>query len=158
MKVTGCILGAFLAVAGSSNIAVAGSVGNWTVGSAQGYVEYSVGNGPGNSVVFNCDVGASVDGEPKQTSIFVSIIGKDPPPKSLVQVFLDGKNVQLFTDAKGTIKTDCHACSDAFSYLWDNARKAKQMIVSLADGRTSTFRLAGAAKALPARHCQTGFE
>ena len=158
MRIGGSILGALVAVACLSGSASAKEIGNWNVGFAQGYAEYSVENGPGNSVMFSCDEGATMKGETKRTSIFIEIVGKAPPPNSQVQVFLDGKPVQLSTDARGTIGTECHACSGGFSYLWDKARKSKQMIVSLSDGRTATFQLTGAAKALPAKHCTTGFE
>jgi hypothetical protein len=157
MKIGGTIIGA-LAVAFLSGSASAEEIGNWNIGAAQGYVEYSVSNGPGNTFLFGCDEGASAKGETKNTSILITIVGKSPPPNSQVQVFLDGKPAQLSTDAKGSISTECHSCSDGFAYVWDKARKSKQMIVSLPDGRTATFRLTGAAKALPAKHCTTGFE
>jgi hypothetical protein len=158
MKIGGSILAVLVAAACLSGSASAEEFGNWTVGGGQGYVEHIVRNGPGNTFNISCDEGATPDGETKRTSIFIEIIGKEPPPNSQVQVFLDGQPVQLSTDARGTIGTNCHSCSDEFAYLWAKARKSKQLIVSLSDGRTATFRLNGAAKALPAKHCTTGFE
>ena len=69
-----------------------------------------------------------------------------------------GRPVQLSTDARGTITTACRSCSDNFGRLWAKIRKSQQMIVSLSDGRSATFVLNGAAKALPLQHCTTGFE
>ncbi|WP_342150414.1 hypothetical protein [Methylorubrum sp. SB2] len=151
--------GALLAMMFSPSApASAQAFGNWTVGGGQGYVEYIVRSGPGNSFNISCDVGASLEGEEKKTSIFVEIVGRAPPPKSQVQVFLDGASVQLFADAQGLISTGCHSCSDNFAFLWAKARKSKQMIISLSDGRSATFQLNGAAKALTPKHCTTGFE
>lgn len=159
MNIGGTFLGALVAAAClSGSPATAQIFGNWTVGGGQGYVEHIVRNGPGNSFNISCDEGATPDGETKRTSIFIEIIGKEPPPKSNVDVYTDGDRLQFYTDAQGTIPTDCHVCSDNFAVLWSKLRKSKQMIVTLSDGRSATFKLNGGAKALEPKHCTTGFE
>lgn len=157
MRIGSSILSALAAVACLSGGASAEEIGNWNITCAQGYAEYSVGHGPGNSVLFRCDEDASAKGGTKNTNIFITINGKEPPPNSQVQVYLDARPVQLSTDARGTITTECRSCSDNFARLWAKVRKSQQMIVSLSDGRSATFVLNGAAKALPLKHCTTGF-
>ena len=159
MNTSGLILGVLTAFTClSGKVAVAQEFGNWTVGAGQGYVEYAVHNGPGNSFMFSCDEGATGKGETKRTSIIIEIVGKAPAPKTNIDVFADGSRFQLYSDEIGSVPTDCHVCSDNFSVLWAKMRKSKQLIVTLADGRSATFKLNGAAKALSAKHCTTGFE
>jgi hypothetical protein len=159
MNISGLILGALtVSTCLLGKAALAEEFGNWTVGAGQGYVEYAVRNGPGNSFMFSCDAGATGEGETKRTSIFIEIVGKAPSPKTNIDVYADGSRFQLYSDATGSVPTDCHVCSDNFAALWAKMRKSKQLIVTLANGRSATFKLNGATKALSAKHCTTGFE
>jgi hypothetical protein len=136
--------------------ALAQSFGEWGVSARQGYQEHIVTNGPGNSFNITCDIGASPDGEPKRTKIFVEIVGKNPPPRSLVDVFVIDEVYRLPTDEQGSIGTDCRVCAGSFMALWNKLRKSTIMVVQLSDGRSSKFKTTGAAKALAAKPCETG--
>lgn len=151
LGVLGCLLAAQLPSTG-----LAQSSGEWGVSARQGYQEHIVTNGPGNSFNITCDIGAALDGEPKRTSIFVEIVGKNPPPNSLVDVFVIDEVYRLPTDERGTIGTDCRVCAGSFMALWNKLRKSSVMVVQLSDGRSSKFKTAGAAKALAAKPCETG--
>ncbi|MDP4021906.1 hypothetical protein Q8W71_04645 [Methylobacterium sp. NEAU 140] len=150
--------GVLAAACGSLGQASAQEFGNWTVGAGQGYVEHTVRSGLGNSFIISCDESASDQGEPKKTSIYVELAGKAPRPNTGVVVALDKDKFNLNTDAQGGIPTDCRACSDNFRMMWTKLRKATTMVVTLADGRSATFSLNGAARALSLKPCTTGFK
>jgi hypothetical protein len=78
MKIGGSILGALAAVACLPGSASTEEIGNWNIASAQGHTEYSVGHGPGNSVLFSYDEGASAESATKNTNVFITITGKEP--------------------------------------------------------------------------------
>jgi hypothetical protein len=131
---------------------------DWKSGYGQGIEEYFVDNGPGNRFMLNCDVGVSGPGETKKTNALIMIVGDGPPPESTVTVILDGDEFHLYADRRGTITTDCNACSANFAAVWQGIRRSRTMLVQFANGVSSKFSTAGAAKALPKRHCTTGFE
>src|SRR5215204_3378067 len=73
------------------------SFGDWTVGAGQGWIEYRVENGPGNSFMIACDEDYS--GGQKKTHISVSIRDKSPPAESSAKLFVDGKEFWMGVDA-----------------------------------------------------------
>lgn len=135
-----------------STAGVAEEYGDWTVGFGQGYLEHTVKNGPGNEFDIACDVGATMDHA--RTGIIIEIVGKSPPPQSTVRVILDGDEISLFTDDRGTVTTDCRVCAQNFEHVWGKIRKSKTMLVQLADGRSSKFSLNGAKRALEPKPCK----
>jgi len=155
MKNVTTILGAILFFGVSASAFGDEEFGDWTVSFGQRYLEHIVENGPGNRFIVSCDLGASEDH--RGTGLLVTIIGKDPPPLSTVKVILDGKEVAFGASETGSIKADCHACSEAFEHFWRNIRRARSMLVQLSDGRSSSFSLKGVAKALGPKVCRTGY-
>jgi len=131
------------------------SFGDWTVGAGQGWIEYRVENGPGNSFMIACDEAYS--GGQKETHISVSIRDKSPPAESSAKLFVDGKEFWMGVDAKQELSTDCRACDANFDAIWQNLRTGRTLLVLLADGRTSSFSLKGAGRALPKKPCKTAF-
>ena len=127
--------------------------GDWTVGGAQGYVEYRVQNGPGNEFNISCDEGASADHS--TTGIIVTIEGKPAPANSVVNIILDAQETQHPTDEAGTITPSCNACYANLAQFWSHIHKAKSMLVQFGDGRHSSFSLKGAARAIPKKVCRT---
>ncbi len=138
-----------------SNTAYSQEFGDWTVGFGQGYVEYTVKNGPGNTFTIVCDEGASLDH--MGTGLMISIKDKSPPKNSTVKIVLDNKEVEISSDDNGDMKANCHVCSDNFVYLWEKIRKSKFMIVQFSNGNSSSFSLNGAKKALDKKVCRTGW-
>lgn len=133
-------------------------VGDWSVGSGQGYVAYSVSNESGDEFAFSCDEGASVKGETKKTGLTITIKGEPPPAESSYTVTADGRGLDFYSNEKSDTDTLCKVCSQNFIDLWDRVRSANTLTVTLSDKRRATFRIAGAAKALPKRHCMTGYD
>jgi hypothetical protein len=72
-------------------------------------------------------------------------------------MFVDGRQYSMFADKHGTLKTDCNACAANFDAILNKLRTGRQFLVVLADGRSSSFPIKGAAKALPKTDCITGF-
>ena len=138
-----------------SNTAYSLEYEDWVVGTGQGYVEYSVENGPGNKFTIVCDIAASLDH--RGTGLMISIKDKSPPKNSTVKIILDNKEIELITDDNSDMKADCHVCSDNFVYLWEKIRKSKFMIVQFSNGNSSSFSLNGAKKALDKKVCRTGW-
>lgn len=132
----------------------AAEYGRWSTGGGQGYLEMSVGNGPGNTFTISCDVGATLHGG---ANIHLQIEGRSPVPNSVVRFFVDGDEVGMSADQHGTIVTDCHVCADNFIVLWNRMRKGKQLLAVLSDNRSSPFSLKGAAMALDPEPCATDF-
>lgn len=138
-----------------SNPMFAEEYGDWVVGFGQGYVEHTVKNGPGNTFAIVCDIGATIDH--RGTGLSISIKDRGPPINSSVKVVLDDKEITLSVDDNGSMKADCHVCSDNFVYLWDKIRKARFMIVQFSNGDSSSFSLKGVKKALDPKVCRTGW-
>jgi hypothetical protein len=132
---------------------LAEDIGDWHGGFAQGIMSYRVENGPGNAFEIDCNEGSTIG----STGIDVTIIGAGPPPNSTVNMILDGDEIPMISDGRGSIGTDCHACADQFIYLWTHIRKSGTMLVQFANGASSKFSLNGAAKALGAKVCKTDF-
>lgn len=150
-----CYCLAILTVVSQSNPTYAQEYGDWIVGFGQGYVEHTVKNGPGNTFTIVCDSGATIDH--RGTGLSISIRDNGPPINSTVKVVLDDKEISIAVDRNGSMKADCHVCSDNFVYLWDKIRKAKFMVVQFSNGDSSSFSLKGAKKALGPEVCRTGW-
>lgn len=132
------------------------SVGDWSVSAAQGYQEHIVGFGPGNYFNITCNIGASGENEPKQTSVFAEIAGKRPKPHSYVDIFVTDAVYRLPVDDKGNINTECRVCEAHLSALWKKLLKSSAIVVQYEDDSNVSFKTKGAAKALPAKPCTTG--
>ncbi|MDR3576824.1 MAG: hypothetical protein P4L50_23410 [Anaerolineaceae bacterium] len=129
----------------------------WTSGFGQGFSEYTVKNGPGNQFTISCDVSES-EKVGEKTSIEMMIVGKSPPPDSMVVVVLDGDEFQIQVDKFGSGNLDCHVCYDNFRAMWERLRTARTMLMQYADHRSSKFTMLGARKALSPKPCKTPFE
>ena len=125
--------------------------GDWETGFDQGFLQYFVENGAANTFAINCDVGRTGSGE--ETYVVVHINGKDPAPRSLVTVVLDGEKIQLPVDDVGDVKMHCPGCSSTFEHLWKKLRESKTMTVRLESGQSSRFSLKGAQHALQREVC-----
>jgi hypothetical protein len=116
-----------------------------------GVTEYGIKTGPSgsNSLYFAC----SED----DTSLYVSIRGRDPKPRSVVTFTIAGESFRLNTDIHGVLKTDSHVDADNFTALWSAMRKGQWMTVEFSKTERVTFTLQGASKVLPKRPCTPNF-
>jgi hypothetical protein len=129
--------------------------GKWTVGFGQGMVEHTVKNGPGNEFMIVCDTGATEGAE--RTGLSVSIQDRGVPPNNgEIRIFVDDEELTFFEDDDGILINN-RAAQSNFEVLWETLRKGRSMRVLFADGRTSSFSLDGARKALGPKACETGF-
>lgn len=137
-----------------STDASAQGVGDWSVASAQGYLEHIVRNGPGNSFNISCNVSANPDtiGQP---SLFVEIVGKAPAAHTYVDVFALDDVYRLPVDYRGEIGLDCSYCAGVFRALWGKIRKSNAIVVQYQNGQNVSFKTRGAAKALSEKPCKS---
>jgi hypothetical protein len=127
----------------------------WRSGFGQGINEISVGNGPGNEFRINCDVGITDDAS--RTSVSFTIRDRYPRKGSKVAVYIDDTELEFYMDDDYRSLISYRAAQGNFDMLWEKARTGRSMRVVFEDGRTSTFSLKGAAKALGRKPCDTGF-
>ena len=127
----------------------------WRAGFGQGTAEYSIRNRRNDEFYLYC---ASDGG--RRTSGWVSISGATLKPYegSTIRVAIGGQAYQLTTWKDGQFNTFCRACAANFTALWHAIRRGRAMQVTLEDGPTAVFSLAGSARALPAEPCKTDLE
>jgi len=147
---------ALLILTASALPAHAQKSGKWTVGFGQGLIEHAVTNGPGNRFMVVCDEGYSENAE--RTSLSFTIRDREPPPKSTVRVFVGDEEFTFYADQYSETLINNRAAHSNFVALWeDMARGSGSIRVLFEDGRTSTFSLDGARKALGKKPCADSF-
>ncbi|MDX3806160.1 MAG: hypothetical protein QHC89_07085 [Bosea sp. (in: a-proteobacteria)] len=129
--------GLFASIHGAS----AQQVGGWRKGWGQGVTELSVKNGSGNELLISCN-----DFSP-EGSILIQIHGDGPRPGTFEKIILDAEE---FT---GPFNTECRSCNANFVAVLQKLPRAKSMLVQFSDGRSSSFSLKGAAKAIQSSSC-----
>ncbi|MEH3146353.1 MAG: hypothetical protein PGN34_13610 [Methylobacterium frigidaeris] len=133
--------------------ASAAQAGDWTVGTGQGYVEYTVRNGPDATFVIACDEGATENGA--HSNVGAEIAGKPPADGTSFEVDLDGKSYRFAqSEQLGNLRS--RASRADFAAMWERMRSAREMRVTFADGRSSPFSLRGVRQALDPKPCRTG--
>lgn len=127
----------------------------WRIGGNQGVIEHTVSHGPGNDFVVVCDEGYSDTGE--LTGLIINIKDRSAPANSTVKVFVDGDEFEFFNEAESGIKTDNRVSANNFYALWSKMRTSSMLIAVFEDGRTASFNIKGADKALGSEVCKTAF-
>jgi len=116
----------------------------WRSGWGQGTAEAQVTHGAGNEIYVACEAGSGF-----ASSISFSLVGKPPAPNSEILLIFDkGAPESVHVDLRGRIASDNRASDSNFRYLIANFKKHQSVFIRFADGRESTFTLAGASKAI----------
>lgn len=118
----------------------------WRNGWGQGTSEAEVTHGPGNRIYVACDTGSGFG-----SSVHFQLVGKPPPPHSDVLLMFDREKPQAAqVDAHGKVRSDCRVCAANFDHLIAALKSHSSVYVRFADGRETTFTLAGSSQAIGA--------
>lgn len=152
MRLVGACVAMVLVV--GSTVGAEAQARRWTSGFGQGIIEYTTRNGPGNTFRIACDAGYSDNGE--LTNLTIEIGGKPPKGGSTVRIFIDDEDIQIGTERSGEMKFNSRVGVSNFHALWEALKTGKQLRVLFADGQSTTFPMAGAAKEITGEPCKTG--
>ncbi len=138
---------ALLAYAGP---ATAEPVGRWWSGWGMGVTEYGFKRDDRNNIYIACDPYG-------QTSVSVTINGRSPRPRSIVQFKVNGQTLSWMASRDGTLPTGSHVDSSNYYALIEEARNGSGVMIIQFDALRTSFPLKGSARALPANPCPSDF-
>ncbi|WP_213215532.1 hypothetical protein [Roseibium polysiphoniae] len=133
--------------------AFAAQTGNWKTDKVQGFEKYWTETADGSRFTIWCNRSRSVSG----TVVDIDIDGRNAPARKKIRVVIDRSMLKMDADAKGYVQTNCAACADGYTVLWNRLRSGVSLAVKFDDERYAAFSLKGAREILSDSVCPADF-
>ncbi|WP_417671516.1 hypothetical protein [Roseibium sp.] len=127
--------------------------GSWHNETVQGFEKYWTETKDGARFTIWCNRKRNLAG----TVIDIDIDGKNAPAKKNIRVVVDRHMIKMRADSKGYVQTDCAACADGYTVLWNRLRSGVTLAVKFDDERYAAFSLRGAREILSENVCPADF-
>ncbi|WP_417688818.1 hypothetical protein [Roseibium sp.] len=142
-----------IVVTGFAAPAAAIQNGNWQNETVQGFEKYWTETQDGSRFTIWCNRKRNLSG----TVIDIDINGRNAPARKNIRVVIDRHMITMAADAKGYVQTDCAACADGYTVLWNRLRSGVTLAVKFDDERYAAFSLKGAREILSDSVCPADF-
>lgn len=144
---------ALLALTTVSSPAFVVNSGNWHNEVVKGFEKYWTETNDGSRFTIWCNRKRNLSG----TVIDIDIAGRNAPPRKSIKVVIDRQMITMSADSRGYVQTDCAACADGYTVLWNRLRTGVSMAVKFDDERYAAFSLKGARDILSNSVCPADF-
>jgi hypothetical protein len=127
--------------------------GQWKNETVQGFEKFWTETADGSRFTIWCNRKRNLSG----TVVDIDIDGRNAPAQRSIRVVIDRSMLKLTADANGYVQTDCAACADGYTVLWNRLRSGTNLAVKFEDDRYAVFSLKGAREALSSSTCPADF-
>lgn len=127
--------------------------GAWRAETVKGFEKYWTTAEDGSQFTIWCNRTRKLSG----TVIDIDIRGQSAPSRQTIRVIVDRYIQRVSADSAGYVQTDCAACADGYTVLWQRLRTGHHLNVMFGDDISATFSLSGASDVLTADACPADF-
>ncbi|MBD8890203.1 hypothetical protein [Roseibium litorale] len=147
------LISGLLSLALFPSTVLAAQSGDWHVDTVKGFEKYWTKADDGSLFTIWCHRTRKLSG----TVIDVDIRGKAAPARKTMRVIIDRHMQKVTADTAGYVQTDCAACADGYTVLWQRLRTGHHLSVMFEDESMAKFSLTGARDVLAESACPADF-